>query len=180
MLTKQLESYKKKVRVFEMSKGNNTYFFNEYVEADRNAKRFEQESQSQFIHDRYVIRNLEQQCDKLDLSVVEFKRQIMELQKTQSILKRKMSENEDKYHDTVLDLEARAKKNEDVVLKIDTEDILDDATKSQIKMKKKSQDPIAIEKKQNVWTIDYKKLNALYEDFVPQNEFFAKQKYLSS
>nr|GEU69526.1 zinc knuckle CX2CX4HX4C [Tanacetum cinerariifolium] len=29
-----------------------------------------------------------------------------------------MSENEDKYHDTILDLEARAKKNEDVVLKI--------------------------------------------------------------
>ncbi|GJV93909.1 hypothetical protein Tco_1541722 [Tanacetum coccineum] len=62
----------------------------------------------------------------------------------------------------------------------DTEDILDDATKSQIKMKKKSQDPIAIEKKQNVWTIDYKKLNALYEDFVPQEEFSAEQKYFSS
>ncbi|GKA43176.1 hypothetical protein Tco_0735900 [Tanacetum coccineum] len=62
----------------------------------------------------------------------------------------------------------------------DTEDIFDDATKSQIKMKKKSQDPIAIEKKQNVWTIDYKKLNALYEDFVPQKEFSAEQKYFSS
>ncbi|GJY12718.1 integrase, catalytic region, zinc finger, CCHC-type containing protein [Tanacetum coccineum] len=129
------------------------------------------------------------------------------LSETQTILKRRMSENEDKYHDTVIDLEARAKKNEDVVLKMgnslqgmfmfgpkpmsfydskvkhglgytnfytlkkaishnlklydasclddsniqmnvrDTEDILDDATKSQIKMKKKSQDPIAIEKK---------------------------------
>ncbi|GJU24779.1 retrovirus-related pol polyprotein from transposon TNT 1-94 [Tanacetum coccineum] len=147
---------------------------------------------------------------KEKLSVVELKRQTVELQKTQSILKCKMSENEDKYHDTVLDLEARAKKNEEVLLKIgnslqgmfmlgpkpmsfydskvkhslgyinpytlkkeisqnpklydasclddskihvnvrDTEDILDDATKSQIKMKKKSQDPIAIEKKQNV------------------------------
>ncbi|GJV74732.1 hypothetical protein Tco_1506316 [Tanacetum coccineum] len=32
----------------------------------------------------------------------------------------------------------------------DIEDILDDATKSQFKMKRKSQDPIAIEKKQNV------------------------------
>ncbi|GKC45489.1 hypothetical protein Tco_1063211 [Tanacetum coccineum] len=151
-----------------------------------------------------------------------------------------MSENEDKYHDNVLDLEARAKKNEDVVLKIgnslqdmfmlgpkpmsfydskvkhglrytnpytltkpisqnpklydasclddskiqmnirDTEDILDYATKSQIKMKKNSQDPIIVEKKQNIWTIDYKKLNALYEDFVPQKEFSAKQKYFSS
>ncbi|GKA36571.1 hypothetical protein Tco_0723062 [Tanacetum coccineum] len=151
-----------------------------------------------------------------------------------------MSENEDKYHENILDLEARAKKNEDVVLKIgtslqgmfmfgpkpmsfydskvkhslgytnlytlkkaisqnlklydasylddskiqmnvkDTKDILDDATKSQIKMKKKSQDPIAIKKKQNVWTIDYKKLNALYEDFVPQKEFSTEQKYFSS
>ncbi|GKE73086.1 hypothetical protein Tco_1535127, partial [Tanacetum coccineum] len=30
-----------------------------------------------------------------------------------------MSENEDKYHDTVLDLEEKAKENENVVLKID-------------------------------------------------------------
>ncbi|GJV49169.1 hypothetical protein Tco_1439381 [Tanacetum coccineum] len=62
--------------------------------------------------------DLEQQRDKLDLSVVELKRQIVELQKTQTILKRRISENEDKYHDTVIDLEARAKKNEDVVLKM--------------------------------------------------------------
>ncbi|GJR71073.1 hypothetical protein Tco_0083438 [Tanacetum coccineum] len=223
-----------------MTKGNNTTFFNEYVEADQKAKRFEQESQSQFIHDRDVIRDLEQQRDKLDLSIVEFKRQIVELQKTRSILKRKMSESDDIYHDTVLDLEARAKKNEDVVLKMgnslqgmfmlgpkpmsfydskvkhglgyknpytlkkiisqnpklydasclddskiqmnvrDSEDIPDDATKSQITMKTKSQDPIAIEKKQNVWIIDYKKLNALYENFVPQKEFSVEQKYFSS
>ncbi|GJR96680.1 gag-pol polyprotein [Tanacetum coccineum] len=88
VLTKQLESYKEK------------------------------ESQSQFIHDRDIIRDLEQQRDKLELYVVELKRQTVELQNTQSILKHKMSENEDKYHDTVLDLEARAKKNADVVLKI--------------------------------------------------------------
>ncbi|GJW11523.1 hypothetical protein Tco_1577350 [Tanacetum coccineum] len=48
----------------------------------------------------------------------------------------------------------------------DTDDILEDATKSQIKMKK-----------QNVSTIEYKKLNALYEDFVPQKELSAEQKY---
>nr|GEV54115.1 hypothetical protein [Tanacetum cinerariifolium] len=62
----------------------------------------------------------------------------------------------------------------------DTEDILDDATKSQIKITRKSQDPTAIEKKQNFWTTDYRKLNALYEDFVPQEEFSAAQKYFSS
>ncbi|GKA74071.1 retrovirus-related pol polyprotein from transposon TNT 1-94 [Tanacetum coccineum] len=46
VLTKQLESYKEKVRVFEMTKGNNTTYFNEYIEADRKARRFEKESQS--------------------------------------------------------------------------------------------------------------------------------------
>ncbi|GKD45967.1 hypothetical protein Tco_1270612 [Tanacetum coccineum] len=55
VLTKQLESYKEKVRVFEMTKGNNTSYFNEYIEADRKARRFEKESQSQFIHDRDII-----------------------------------------------------------------------------------------------------------------------------
>ncbi|GKB36333.1 hypothetical protein Tco_0881275 [Tanacetum coccineum] len=98
-----------------------------------------------------------------------------------------MSENEDHYHDTVLNLEEKVKKNVDMVLKIgnsvqgmfmlgpkpmsfydsklkhglgDTEDTLEDATKSQIKMKNKMQDPIAIEKKQNVCTIDYTRMSA--------------------
>ncbi|GJR17250.1 copia protein [Tanacetum coccineum] len=151
-----------------------------------------------------------------------------------------MSDNEDKYHDIILDLEAKAKENENVVIKRvyrykqcsclvqnvchfydpnlkhglgyenpyalkkaisqnpkiydassfndtkihvnvrDTEDIINDATKSQIKTENKFNDPIAIEKKQNVRTIDYNKLNALYEDFVQQIESSAKQKYFSS
>ncbi|GJZ12938.1 hypothetical protein Tco_0548168 [Tanacetum coccineum] len=41
-------------------------------------------------------------------------------------------------------------------------------------------DPIAIKKIQNLCTIDYKKLNALYEDFVPQKELSAEQKYFPS
>nr|GEZ09831.1 hypothetical protein [Tanacetum cinerariifolium] len=101
-----------------MTKGNNTTYSIEFIEANRKARRLEKDLQSQFIRDRDIIRDLEQQRDNLQLSVIELKRQIVELQKTQTILKRKMSENEDKYHDTVLDLEARAKKNEDVVLKI--------------------------------------------------------------
>ncbi|GKG09075.1 hypothetical protein Tco_0334907, partial [Tanacetum coccineum] len=62
----------------------------------------------------------------------------------------------------------------------DTGDILEDATKSQIKMKDKMKDPIDIQKKQNVCTIDYNKLNALYDDFVPQKELFDEQKYFPS
>ncbi|GJW05284.1 retrovirus-related pol polyprotein from transposon TNT 1-94, partial [Tanacetum coccineum] len=181
-----------------MTEGNNTTFFNEFIEADNKARRLENDLQTQFIREQDIIRDLEQKRDNLQLSVVELKSQIVELQKTRTILKRKMSENEDKYHDTVLDLEAKAKENENVVLKIgrslqgmfmlgpktkvilcsthvkhglgDTEDILDDATKSQKKMENKLKDPIAIEKKQNVCAVDYKKLNALYEDFVPQKE----------
>ncbi|GJU51160.1 hypothetical protein Tco_1220715 [Tanacetum coccineum] len=47
-------------------------------------------------------------------------------------------------------------------------------------MKNKLKDPIAIEKKQNVCTTDYKKLNAFYEDVIPQKEFSAEQKYFLS
>ncbi|GJX46506.1 gag-pol polyprotein [Tanacetum coccineum] len=120
----------------------------------------------------FAFLNLEQQRDKLDLNVVESKKQSVELQKTQLILKHKMSEREDKYHDTVLDLEAKIQMNVR-----DTEDILEDATKGQTKMKDKMKDPIVIQKKQNVCTIDYNKLNDLYEDFVPQKELSAEQKY---
>ncbi|GJY51422.1 hypothetical protein Tco_0442269 [Tanacetum coccineum] len=47
-------------------------------------------------------------------------------------------------------------------------------------MKNTLNDLMAIEKKQNVFTIDYKKLNAVYEDFVPQKDFSAEQKQFSS
>ncbi|GJR11802.1 retrovirus-related pol polyprotein from transposon TNT 1-94 [Tanacetum coccineum] len=151
-----------------------------------------------------------------------------------------MSENEDKYHDTVLDLEAKLKKNVDLILKLgnslqgmfmlgpkplsvydqqlkhglgypnpytlkqaisqcpklylasslgnskislnvrDTEDTLDDASKSQQKVYEKMNDPIAVANKQNCWTIDYAQINALYKDFVPQKELSAEQKYFPS
>ncbi|GJR02607.1 hypothetical protein Tco_0525591 [Tanacetum coccineum] len=60
VLTKQFESYKEKVWGFEKTKGNNTTNFNEYIKVYRKAKRFEQESQSQFIRDRDTIQDLEQ------------------------------------------------------------------------------------------------------------------------
>ncbi|GJR27112.1 hypothetical protein Tco_1103344 [Tanacetum coccineum] len=125
-----------------------------------------------------------------------------------------MSENEDIYHDTVLDLKAKLKKNVDLILKLgnslqgmfmlgpkplsvydqqlkhgnseislnvrDTEDTLDDASKSQQKVYEKMNDPIAVANKQNCWTIDYAQINALYKDFVPQKELSAEQKYFPS
>ncbi|GJR92675.1 integrase, catalytic region, zinc finger, CCHC-type containing protein [Tanacetum coccineum] len=238
-LTSQLELYKERVRVLENINGDNNYL-NEFLEADKRAKHFSQQAQSQFVRDRDIIRDLEKQRDKLDLDVKDYKRQNEELQKTHSILKRQMSENEDKYHDTVLDLEAKLKKNVDLILKLgnslqgmfmlgpkplsvydqqlkhglgypnpytlkqaisqcpklylasslgnseislnvrDTEDTLDDASKSQQKVYEKMNDPIAVANKQNCWTIDYAQINALYKDFVPQKELSAEQKYFPS
>ncbi|GJR14869.1 integrase, catalytic region, zinc finger, CCHC-type containing protein [Tanacetum coccineum] len=238
-LTSQLELYKERVRVLENINGDNNYL-NEFLEADKRAKHFSQQAQSQFVRDRYIIRDLEKQRDKLDLDVKYYKRQNEELQKTHSILKRQMSENEDKYHDTVLDLEAKLKKNVDLILKLgnslqgmfmlgpkplsvydqqlkhglgypnpytlkqaisqcpklylasslgnseislnvrDTEDTLDDASKSQQKVYEKMNDPIAVANKQNCWTIDYAQINALYKDFVPQKELSAEQTYFPS
>ncbi|GJR15174.1 retrovirus-related pol polyprotein from transposon TNT 1-94 [Tanacetum coccineum] len=238
-LTSQLELYKERVRVLENINGDNNYL-NEFLEADKRAKHFSQQAQSQFVRDRDIIRDLEKQRDKLDLDVKDYKRQNEELQKTHSILKRQMSENEDKYHDTVLDLEAKLKKNVDLILKLgnslqgmfmlgpkplsvydqqlkhglgypnpytlkqaisqcpklylasslgnseislnvrDTEDTLDDASKSQQKVYEKMNDPIAVANKQNCWTIDYAQINALYKDFVPQKELSIEQKYFLS
>ncbi|GKE64656.1 hypothetical protein Tco_1518817 [Tanacetum coccineum] len=62
----------------------------------------------------------------------------------------------------------------------DSEDTLEDAFKSQQKIIGKMNDPIAVANKQNCWTINYKKLNALYKDFVPQKELSVEQKYFSS
>ncbi|GJZ60173.1 ribonuclease H-like domain-containing protein [Tanacetum coccineum] len=204
------------------------------------AKRYNKQAQSQLVRDRDIIRDLEKQRDKLDLEVKNFKRKNEELQKTHSILKRQMSEKEDTYHDTILDLEAKLKKNVDLILKLgnslqgmfmlgpkplsvydqqlkhglgypnpytlkqaiskcpklyvasclgnleiplnvrDSEDTLEDAFKSQQKMTEKMNDPIAVANKQNCWTINYKKLNALYKDFVPQKELSVEQKYFPS
>ncbi|GJX47778.1 putative reverse transcriptase domain-containing protein [Tanacetum coccineum] len=238
-LTSQLEMYKERVRILENINKDNNYL-NEFLEADERAKRYNKQAQSQLVRDRDIIRDLEKQRDKLDLEVKNFKRKNEELQKTHSILKRQMSEKEDTYHDTILDLEAKLKKNVDLILKLgnslqgmfmlgpkplsvydqqlkhglgypnpytlkqaiskcpklyvasclgnleiplnvrDSEDTLEDAFKSQQKMTEKMNDPIAVANKQNCWTINYKKLNALYKDFVPQKELSVEQKYFSS
>ncbi|GJT38052.1 hypothetical protein Tco_0937917 [Tanacetum coccineum] len=151
-----------RVRVLENINGDNNYL-NEFLEADKRAKHFSQQAQSQFVRDRDIIRDLEKQQDKLGLDVKDYKWKNEELQKTHSSLKRQMSENEDIYHDTVLDLEAKLKKNVDLIFKLgnslqgmfmlgpkslsvydqklkhdlDNEDTLDDASKSQQKIKER-------------------------------------------
>ncbi|GJX57076.1 reverse transcriptase domain-containing protein [Tanacetum coccineum] len=130
------------------------------------------------------IRALEKERDDLQLNVSEQRKHVLEIQNAQTVLKRKLNANEDKYLDDVLNLEAKLKRmkmcSKVHVNVYDTEEILEDATKSQIKMENKLKDPIAIEKKQNFRSIDYKKLNSLYETFVSQVKLSTKQKYFSS
>ncbi|GKA68835.1 hypothetical protein Tco_0768752 [Tanacetum coccineum] len=71
-LTSQLELYKERVRILENINGDNNYL-NEFLEADKRAKHFSQQAQSQFVRDRDIIRDLEKQRDKLELDVKDYK-----------------------------------------------------------------------------------------------------------
>ncbi|GJY07496.1 hypothetical protein Tco_0374550 [Tanacetum coccineum] len=230
-LTSQLELYKERVWVLENINGDNNYL-NEFLEADKRAKHFSQQAQSQFIRDQDIIRDLKQQRDKLDLAVIDYKRQKEEYQKTQTIFNQTQRDKEEKYLNDILQLQAKNKDLENVVCKMgkstetlrllkneqkafqdnlrksglgyngpyflsqtyakfpklyrayelcdkneqlhvfDYEDTLEDAKKSQLKMNEFQKD----EKVQELMIkpIDYRKLNKLYDDFVPQKELSAE------
>ncbi|GJZ34287.1 hypothetical protein Tco_0580104 [Tanacetum coccineum] len=236
-LTSQLELYKERVRVLENIKGDNNYL-NEFLEADKRAKHFSQQAQSQFIRDQDIIRDLKQQRDKLDLAVIDYKRQKEEYQKTQTIFNQTQRDKEEKYLNDIIQLQAKNKDLENVVCKMgkstetlrlltneqkafrdnlrksglgyngpyvlsqayakipklyrayelcdkneqlhvfDSEDTLEDAEKSQLKMNEFQKDEKVQELK--IKPIDYKKLNKLYDDFVPQKELSAEQTYFPS
>nr|GEX98397.1 hypothetical protein [Tanacetum cinerariifolium]GEY00454.1 hypothetical protein [Tanacetum cinerariifolium] len=205
VLSQQLKLYKEKVWVFEITKGDNATFLNEFIKADSKARRLERDLQTQFICDQDIIRDLEQKQDNyiLDLEAKSKENENVVLKISRSLqaifmLRPKPMSfyDPDLKHSSGYQNPYTIRKAISQNLKIyyascfgntkihanvrDTEDILDDATKSQKKMDNKFKDPISIEKKQNVCTIDYNKLNALYEDFVRQKELFADQKYFSS
>ncbi|GJV07971.1 retrovirus-related pol polyprotein from transposon TNT 1-94 [Tanacetum coccineum] len=116
-LTSEIEMYKERNRVLEnITKDNN--YLKEFLEADERAKRVQKQAESQLYRDRDIIRDLEKQRDELSQEVKHFKQKNEELQQSHLILKRKMSENEDQYHDTIIDLEEKLKKNVDLFLKI--------------------------------------------------------------
>ncbi|GJY34688.1 hypothetical protein Tco_0419157 [Tanacetum coccineum] len=60
----------------------------------------------------------------------------------------------------------------------DSEDTLEDAEKSRLKINEFQKDEKVQELK--IRPIDYGRLNKLYDDFVPQKELSAEQKYFSS
>ncbi|GJU09800.1 hypothetical protein Tco_1132196 [Tanacetum coccineum] len=215
------------------SKEDKTNYYNEYIKADRKARRLAQEAQLQFIHDRDIIRDLKQQRDKLDLAVIKYKRQKEEYQKTQTIFKQTQRDKEEKYLNDILQLQAKTKDLENVVCKMGKStktlwlltneqklfgttyvsrvwhitvlmffhklmlkflscivlmnfvirinncmETLEDAEKSRLKMNEFQKDEKVQELK--IKAIDYRKLNKLYDDFVPQKEPSAEQTYFPS
>ncbi|GJW14741.1 hypothetical protein Tco_0018874 [Tanacetum coccineum] len=116
-LISQLELYKERVRVLENIKGDNNYL-NEFLEADRKAKHFNQQAQSQFICDQDIIQDLKQQRDKLDLAVIYYKRQKEEYQNTQLIFNRTQRDKEEKYLNDIIQLQAKNKDLENIVCKM--------------------------------------------------------------
>ncbi|GKC21231.1 hypothetical protein Tco_1023381 [Tanacetum coccineum] len=220
------------------SNEDTTNYYNEYIEADRKAKHFNQQAQSQFIRDQDIIRDLKQQHDKLDLAVIDYKRQKEEYQKTQTIFNQTQHDKEEKYLDDIIQLQAKNKDLKNVVCKMgkstetlrlltneqkafrdnlrksglgyngpyvlsqayakipklyrayelcnkneqlhvfDSEETLEDAEKSQLKMNEFQKDEKVQELK--IKPIDYRKLNKLYDDFVPQKELSAEQTYFPS
>ncbi|GKC12033.1 hypothetical protein Tco_1008815 [Tanacetum coccineum] len=238
-LNKELEKYKVKVQDFKNKNENKTNFHNEYIEADKQAKKLEIQFQTQFIQDRGKIMALEKEKEELQMNVSIELKQSLQLKNECTALKHKFNKQEDRYLDDILNLEKKVKQNENVVVKMsnsvqamfmlgpkptifndsqmkhslgyensytlkksifvnpklfdasyihssnvhahvcDAEEILEDATRGQLKMKEKLEDLIAIEKKVTFLSVNYGKMNDLYETFVPQVELSLEQKYFS-
>nr|GEU31878.1 ribonuclease H-like domain-containing protein [Tanacetum cinerariifolium] len=94
---------------------SNIIFDEPYIDVNSGGVKYDNNVKASYEIEQ-LARNAYKKAEKQQ--IVAHKRQIVELPETQMILKRKISENKDKYHDTVLDLEAKAKENENVVLKI--------------------------------------------------------------
>ncbi|GJW08464.1 putative nucleotidyltransferase, ribonuclease H [Tanacetum coccineum] len=157
------------------------------------------EEESQFVRDRDIIRDLEKQRDKLESDVKDYKRKKEEYQKTQMIFNQTHRDKEEKYLIDILQLQAKIKdlknvasyakipklyrayelcdKNEQLHV-YDSEETLEDAEKSQLKMNGFQKDEKVQELK--IQPINYGKLNKLYENFVPQKELSAEQTYSPS
>ncbi|GJU61759.1 hypothetical protein Tco_1243594 [Tanacetum coccineum] len=187
---------------------------------------------------QYIIRDLKQQRDQLNLAVIYYKIQKEEYQKSQTIVNQTQRDKEKKYLNDIIQLQAKNKDLENVVCKMgkstetlrlhtneqkafrdnlrksglvyngpyvlsqayakipklycvyelcdkneqlhvfDSEDTLEDAENSRLKMNEFQKDEKVQELK--IKPIDYGKLNKLYDNFVPQKELSAEQTYFPS
>nr|GEX57861.1 outer membrane protein porin [Tanacetum cinerariifolium] len=78
----------------------------------------DQEAQLQLIRDQEIIRDLKQQRDQVDLTVIYYKNQTEEYQKTQMIFNQTQHHKEEKYLNDIIQLQAKKKDLENVVCKM--------------------------------------------------------------
>ncbi|GKA32535.1 hypothetical protein Tco_0718902 [Tanacetum coccineum] len=181
-LTSQLELYKERNRILEgINKDNN--YLNEFLEADERAKRYNKQDQSQFLQAK--IKDLENVVCKMGKST-ETLRLLTNEQKAfrdnlwmsglgyngPYVLSQAYAKNPKLYNAYEL-----CNKSEQLHV-FDSEETLEDAEKSQLKMNEFQKDEKVQELK--IQPIDYGKLNKLYDNFVPQKELSAEQTYSPS
>ncbi|GJW07762.1 retrovirus-related pol polyprotein from transposon TNT 1-94 [Tanacetum coccineum] len=168
-LTTKLERYKDQIKIFEERQKCDLNDREKYIHSqlreviiDRNAKVFASQNQ---IHSL-----------KLQLSTTVESHKT--LSTTVDVLKKESKAKEDKYLKEIIDLEKKKKALDnvhDALSVIDTEETLELAEESMLKMHAKQNDPIAKDKKVNIAPIDYAALNKLSEHFV---KHFVRQKQL--
>ncbi|GJW96479.1 hypothetical protein Tco_0178287 [Tanacetum coccineum] len=181
-LTSQLEMYKERVRILESINKDNNYL-NEFLEADERAKRYNKQAQSQLAKLKKNVDLILKLGNSLQgmfmlgpkpLSVYDQQLKHGLGYPNPYTLKQAISKCPKLYVASSLG-------NLEIPLNVrDSEDTLEDAFKSQQKMNEKMNDLIVVANKQNCWTTNYKQLNALYADFVPQKELSVEQKYFPS
>ncbi|GJZ90970.1 hypothetical protein Tco_0662897 [Tanacetum coccineum] len=174
-LTSQLEMYKERVWILENINKDNNYL-NEFLEADERAK--------------YLEAKLKKNVDLILKLGDSLQGMFMLGPKPLSVYDQQLKHglgylNPYTLKKAILKCPklyvASSLGNLEIPLNVrDSEDTLEGAFKSQQKMTEKINDPIAVANKQNCCTINYKKINALYKDFVPQKVLSVEQKYFPS
>ncbi|GJU71284.1 hypothetical protein Tco_1262689 [Tanacetum coccineum] len=156
-------------------------FFQRQVIGDRNAK----------------VADFEKQIHSLKLQLSATVESHKTLSTTVECLKNESKQKEDKYLEEVIDLQKKNKTLDNVVYKMvpalydgntivkthvalsvtDSEETLELAEESRLKMLAKQDDPSLKEKKVNISPVDYVALNKLSEHFVPRKQLSAEQAF---
>ncbi|GJS03774.1 retrovirus-related pol polyprotein from transposon TNT 1-94 [Tanacetum coccineum] len=180
LLQRELETFKDRVKTFE----SKTIQYSTYKETCDELER-------ELRNDKDTIDRLVKEKEQIQNDFLKVENEKIIIQHETKLEKKAFKERENRYLDDILDLEEklsytnpeRLKKaiaaqpkmyNGDLIHSnklgihtTDSEETLEDAEESRNKMRHK------------IVQIDYEKLNALYETFVPQQEFSAEQTYFS-
>ncbi|GKA30565.1 putative RNA-directed DNA polymerase [Tanacetum coccineum] len=174
LLQRELETFKDRVKTFE----SKTIQYSTYKETCDELER-------ELRNDKDTIDRLVKEKEKIQNDFLKVENEKIIIQHETKLEKKAFKEREDRYLDDILDLEEKLSSHDRIVYKMGQsiqtihmlgkkpnkvydpflKDGLEDVEESRNKMRHK------------MVQIDYEKLNALYETFVPQQELSAEQRY---